>query len=62
MGFLRKTEHIDVEPGQKVEIIAHKKATKAQVAKVKQANKTLNQLFEDNHFTLTIYLAAGGKK
>lgn len=42
----------------KVEIVAHKKATKREVTKVKRANEALNNLFEDNHFTLKIYLAS----
>lgn len=44
----------------KIEILAHKKATKKQVEKVKRVNDTLNDLFVDNNFTLKIYLARRG--
>lgn len=44
----------------KIEVTAHKRATRATVAKVKQATDTLNQVLDENGFTLKIYLAAGG--
>lgn len=40
-----------------VEVVAHKNATKRQVKNVKKANDILNNLFEDNHFTIKLYLA-----
>lgn len=55
----KKIESLDLEDS-KIEIRAHKRATKKQVEKVKQANSVLNDLFIDNNFTLKIFLAAGG--
>ncbi len=43
-----------------VEIVAHKNATKREAKKVNDANKRLNELFEDNHFTVKLVLAAKG--
>lgn len=43
-----------------VEIVAHKNATKRQIKEVNKANKTLNKLFEDNHFTVKLVLASKG--
>lgn len=44
-----------------IEIVAHKNAQESEIEKVKIANKHLKEVFEENHFTLKIYLAAGGK-
>jgi hypothetical protein len=44
-----------------VEIVAHKNATKEQVEEVKRANENLQKVFERNHFTVKLYVAAGGK-
>lgn len=43
-----------------VEIVAHKNATKRQIKRVNDANKRLNELFEDNHFTVKLVLASKG--
>lgn len=43
-----------------VEVVAHKKATKEQIDKVKGINDNLNQVLEENGFTIKIFLAAGG--
>lgn len=45
-----------------VEIIAHRKATKEVVRETKEVNEKLKDLFLKNHFTIKIFLAAGGKK
>lgn len=44
-----------------IEIVAHKNAQEDEIRKVKIANEHLKDVFEKNHFTLKIYLAAGGK-
>lgn len=41
-----------------IEIVAHKNATKRQVKAVKKANSVFNNHFEDNHFTIKLYLAS----
>lgn len=43
-----------------IEIVAHKNAQEDEIKKVQIANKHLQEVFEKNHFTLKIYLAAGG--
>lgn len=53
----RKSTH----ESSSVEVQAHKKATKKVVAGVKKASDAFNQTFDNNHFTLTIWLAAGGR-
>lgn len=45
-----------------VEIVAHKNATDEAKAEVDQANRQLRELFDRNHFTIKIFLAAGGEK
>ena len=64
MGWLFRKNNVEVpmpDPkNRKVEIIAHKKATQKTVDDIQEVNKKLNQIFNDNHFTLKIYLAAGG--
>lgn len=57
---MSKTRMIPTDKVSQVEIVAHKNATKRQVKKVNQANKTLNDLFEDNHFTVKLVLASKG--
>lgn len=44
-----------------IEIVAHKAAKEEAKAEVEQANALLQKIFKDNHFSLTIYLAAGGR-
>ena len=62
MFFKNKKEDIrHTEERSKVEVIAHKKATKREIEKVKEVNTNLNELISENGFTLKIFLAAGGK-
>lgn len=59
MGLWKKQPEQSVNLKEvKVEIVAHKRASKKQILKVKQANQTLNSLFEDNNFTVKLVLAA----
>lgn len=51
-----------VKEEAKVEVIAHKRATKRQVNEVKKVNQSLNEMLDANGFTLKIYLAAGGRQ
>lgn len=53
-------KQVKTVPAQQVEIVAHKNATKRQVKRVNEANKRLNELFEDNHFTVKLVLASKG--
>lgn len=58
------TELYDALPAEhkaSIEIVAHKNAQEDEVKKVKIANEHLKKVFAENHFTLKIYLAAGGK-
>lgn len=52
----RTHEHDD-----RVEVVVHKNATEEAITKAKEANQKLNELLEQNHFTLKIYLATGGQ-
>lgn len=45
-----------------VEIVANKGARAEVVEQAKEANKHLRELLEANHFTVTIFIAAGGKQ
>lgn len=45
-----------------IEIVTHKNATQEVIAEANEANKHLRNLLEENHFTLKIYLATGGKQ
>lgn len=56
----RLDERDEIEVDSKVEVVAHKAATKAQVQAVRDANATLNKVLAKNGFTIKIYLAAGG--
>lgn len=51
-----------VEDQSAIEIVAHKKATKRQIYDVKEANRHLKGLLDENHFTLFIALGAAGDK
>lgn len=55
-----ESEHNDAAKASAIEIVAHREATKSQIEDVKKANDALNGIFAKNHFTLTIYVAAGG--
>lgn len=63
--FKKKTPIIAVQPVKEVtiktpvEIVAHKNATKEQIREVNEANEKLQQVFERNHFTVKLYVAAG---
>jgi len=58
---VKKEELERISHTSKVEVVAHKRATKKAVDEAKQVNKKLNNLLVENGFTLKIYLAAGGK-
>lgn len=45
-----------------IEIIANRKATKEIVRETQEVNDRLKDLFLKNHFTIKIFLAAGGRK
>lgn len=45
-----------------VEIVAHKNATKEAKKLVDEANSKLQEVFKQNHFTVKLYIAAGGRK
>lgn len=51
-----------LDDNAKVEIVAHKRATRQQITETKKVNDKLNKLLVANGFTLKIYLAAGGSK
>lgn len=53
-----KKRQQEVEINSRVEIVAHKKATKKEIIKVNKANEALNSLFDDNHFTVKLVLSA----
>ncbi len=61
--FNKKGEDkLDIAAGAaNIEVVAHKDARKEVVHKALQVNQDLRQLLEDNHFTIKIFLAAGGK-
>jgi len=46
---------------ESVEIVVAKEANKEVVALAKQANKIVHKLLKENHFTIKIFMAAGGK-
>jgi len=45
-----------------IEIVSHKQATHEAKKDIEQANAKLKEIFDRNHFTIKIYLAAGGRK
>lgn len=45
-----------------IEIVASKDAKQEAIEQVKKANEHLKEVFDKNHFTIKIYLAAGGKE
>ena len=59
--------HKDKQPRQgvsvetPVEVVAHKNATKKTIEKAREANKKLNEILDENGFTLNIFIATGGK-
>lgn len=63
--FKKKIQHETPVPLQEVtvktpvEIVAHKNATKEQVRQVNEANEKLQKVFDRNHFTVKLYVAAG---
>jgi undecaprenyl pyrophosphate synthase len=46
---------------QRVEVVVSKEATKKEVELAKEANKQLQNLLLENHFTIKIFLATGGR-
>ena len=46
---------------KKKEADAHRKAKHAAIKAVTEANKNLRDIIEENHFTIRIYSATGGK-
>ena len=61
MFFKKRKEHQDKLHDSRVEVVVHKEATKEVVETAKAANRQLNNLLNNNGFTLKIFLAAGGK-
>ncbi len=57
-----KTPHGNTEAShdERVEIVVAKEANKEVVALAKEANTNLTRLLEQNHFTIKIFIAAGG--
>ena len=55
-------KQLEVEKKSSIEIVAHKKASKDVVRQAEEINKKLKNLLVENHFTLKIFLATGGKK
>lgn len=60
--FSRSRTPVDqaIETASKIQVVAHKNATKNQIEEVKRANDQLNGVLARNGFTIKIYLAAGG--
>lgn len=52
-----ETRHDD-----RVEVVVHQNAVKEVVEEARVVNEKLKKLLDENHFTLKIVLAAGGKK
>lgn len=69
MSWFKKTkpeikeplEYLPEEHKASIEIVAHKNAHAEAKREVDQANELLQRIFKDNHFSLTLYLAAGGQ-
>ncbi len=59
--FKRKPEETEAHHDQRVEVVVSKEATKKEVEKAIEANQHLNDLLSENHFTIKIFLATGGK-
>lgn len=55
------SQHLSPEHSASIEIVAHQNAHAEAKKKVDEANEKLKKLFQDNHFTLKIYLATGGQ-
>lgn len=53
---------VEVANESKVEVIAHKRATKKVINRTKQVNELLNDLLVENGFTFKIFLASGGNQ
>lgn len=51
-------KHDAAEDSSKIEVIAHKRATKRETKKLKSATTSFNKLFDDNGFTIKLYLAS----
>ena len=63
--FKKKTPEVIVpslppEHRASIEIVAHKDASKEVAEEAKRANEVVQDLFRRNHFTVKIYVAAGG--
>lgn len=52
-------KHTNYIPG--IEFVTHNDAKSKVIKDAKKANEVLKKVLEDNHFTIKIYLAAGGK-
>ena len=59
--FKKQKEQEQMANDSRVEVVAHKLATKQVVNEAKVANEQLKNLLENNGFTIKIFLAAGGK-
>lgn len=61
--FGKKQKKIQAASDKKIEkeVAMHKRSAKKKVDEVKKATNKLNNVFEENGFTVKIFLAAGGK-
>lgn len=58
-----KQEELDrLEMEVNVKVAAHQKTTSKVVAKTKKTADNFNKVINQNHFTITIQAAAGGKR
>lgn len=62
--FWKKKPIISSEEALKppAEVIAHKKALRAEVKEVTKAAEKVDKVFGRNHFTAKLFIAAGGPK
>lgn len=63
MSWFKKRSESETERqhDNRVEVIVSKEANKEVVEKAKKANEQLNELLNQNHFTIKIFIAAGGR-
>lgn len=63
MSWFKKRSESEIERqhDNRVEVIVSKEANKEVVEKAKKANEQLNELLNQNHFTIKIFIAAGGR-
>lgn len=61
MWYEKKRTQQEASHDNRVEVVVNKEANKQAVKKAKEVNKQLNDILGQNHFTMKIFLAAGGK-